>query len=224
MKKVINDFQRPSRELIERFQKAIDCYSASCVFGDAMLREGVMDSAIKPYERAKTVGVALTVKLDPNDLVDCLDALKVAQPGDFIVVNANGETETSIWGGLMSGLCLQKGVVGAIVDGGIRDIDESRDLGFPVWSRSITPRATHTILSGRLDPIQINIPIVCGGVIVNPGDIIVADEIGAVVIPKEHAEEIVEKAEKQAEMEELTRQQIKQGKTVDELLAEFGRL
>jgi regulator of RNase E activity RraA len=200
------------------------CYSASCVFADVQRRRNVMHSAIKPISNGTLVGPALTVKLSPGDLVDCLDALPLAQPNDVIVVDAGGETETSVWGGLMGGLCLQKGVKGAILDGAGRDIDELRDLEFLLFSRSITARGTHTMYSQRKDELDINVPITCGGVVVNPGDMIIADENGITTVPGSQLEEILKLGKEQAEREESTRQQIAKGKTVDELLEEFGRI
>jgi regulator of RNase E activity RraA len=99
-----------------------------------------------------------------------------------------------------------------------------RDLGFPLVARAIVPRSTHSPYSKRLEPIEINVPIVCGGALVNPGDIVLADEIGVVAVPQEEAAGVLERALEQAELEEATRQRINAGKTVDELLAEFGRL
>jgi regulator of RNase E activity RraA len=162
--------------------------------------------------------------MEPGNQVDCLDALEVAQSGDVIVVDAAGETETSIWGGLMSGLCKMKGVVGAVVDGSIRDTDETRDLGFYIFSKGIVPRSTHTPFSGRMEPIEINVTIQCAGVVVAPGDVVLGDEVGVVVVPQEHAEDILEKARTLAENEEKTRARIREGKTVEEILAEFGRM
>jgi 4-hydroxy-4-methyl-2-oxoglutarate aldolase len=226
MAKIIKERERTaSPEVIEGFKELLKVYSPSCVIADAQERAGVMSSYMKPIDRStRFAGSALTVRLEPGDLVDCLDALSVAQAGDVIVVDAAGDTEVSMWGGLMSGLCQMKGVVGAIVDGGIRDIDETRDLGFGIFSKSIVPRGTHTMLTGRKDPIAINVPIQCAGVLVNPGDIVIGDETGVTVVPLELAEEILEKAQKQAALEEATRARIREGKTVDELLAEFGRL
>lgn len=225
MRKVINDIpNRPSDELVEGFRALLSVYSPSCLVADSMERAGVMHSSIKPVSGRRFVGVALTVKLFPGDLVDCLDALSVAKKGDAIVVDACGETETSVWGGLMSGLCMQKGVAGAVVDGAVRDIDEIRDIGFPLWARAVVPRSTHSPYSKRLEPIEINVPINCGGVLVYPGDIILADEIGVVVISKENAENVLAKAKELAQNEERTRRRIREGKTVEELLQEFGRL
>jgi 4-hydroxy-4-methyl-2-oxoglutarate aldolase len=218
------DFKRPDAALIKRFKEVAKCYSASCVFADVQRRRGVMDSAIKPISNGTLVGAALTVKLSGGDLQDCLNALAIAQEDDVIVVEAAGETETSVWGGLMGGLCLQKGVKGAIIDGAGRDIDELRDLNFQLFTRSITARGTHTMYSGRKDEMQLNVPIQCGGTIVGPGDMIVADENGIAVVPNGELEEVLQLAKEQAEREEQTRQAITKGKTVDELLEEFGRL
>ena len=226
MKKIIQ--QRTVKidpNVVQGFKELLKVYSPSCVVADSQERAGVMRSYIKPITNdARFVGPALTVRLEPGNQVDCLDALSVAQDGDVIVVDAAGETETSIWGGLMSGLCKMKGVVGAVVDGAIRDTDETRDLNFYIFSKAIVPRSTHSPFSGRMDPIEINVPIQCAGILVNPGDLVLADEIGVVVIPQESAAEVLEKARTQAENEEKTRARIREGKTVDQILAEFGRM
>ncbi len=226
MRKVINKRNvRVDPGILQGFQDLLKIYSPSCVVADSQERAGVMHSNLRPLtQSARFVGPALTVRLEPGNQVDCLDALSVAEAGDVIVVDAAGETETSIWGGLMSGLCKMKGVVGAVIDGAMRDTDETRDLGFHVFAKAIVPRSTHTPFSGRMEPIEINVPIQCGGVIVNPGDIVLADEIGVVVISRENGAEILEKARAQADKEEQTRARIREGRTVEQILAEFGRM
>ena len=224
MTQIVNDFKRPDKALVEQYKEVAKCYSVSCVFADVQRRRGVMHSAIKPIFNGTLVGPALTVKLSTGDLQDCLDALALVQPGDVIVVDAGGDTETSIWGGLMGGLCLQKGVKGAIVDGAVRDIDELRDLGFFLFYRSVTARGTHTMYSKRKDELDINVSIQCGGVVVNPGDMIIADENGITVVPNTDLESVLKLAKEQAEREEATRKAIAAGKTVDELIEEFGRI
>jgi regulator of RNase E activity RraA len=224
MRKVVNESRRAPAELVEGFRSLLHRYSPSCIVSDCMERAQTLHSAIKPIVGGRFVGSAVTVRLFPGDLVDCLDALKVSGEGDVVVVDAAAETETSIWGGLMAGLCLQRGVVGAIVDGAIRDVDELRDLGFPILARAVVPRSTHSPYSNRLEPIEINVPIVCAGALVHPGDVVLADEIGAVVVPQADASAVLERALEQAENEEATRQLIKEGRSVDELLEEFGRL
>ena len=226
MRKIIQPrLNSPDPEVLQGFKDLLKVYSPSCVVADAQERAGVMRSYLRPLSKeTRFVGPALTVRLEPGNQVDCLDALSVAQSGDVIVVDAAGETETSIWGGLMSGLCKMKGVIGAVVDGSIRDTDETRDLGFQIFSKAIVPRSTHSPYSGRMEPIEINVQIQCAGVIVRPGDLVLGDEIGVVVIPLEESARVLVLAREQAEKEEKTRAKIREGKTVEQLLAEFGRL
>lgn len=211
--------------LIKPFRDMEDVLSLSCVVGDAMERDNVMRPDIKPRSiEKKIIGPAITVKLTAGDIVDCLGVFEIAKPGDVVVIDAFGETETSIWGGLMSGLARNAGVAGAIIDGSCRDTDESRMLGFPISAKSVGPRASHTAYSGRKEPIEINTPIVCGGVIVRPGDLVVADEIGVAVVPCEQLAEVYQRAREQADKEIATREEILRGASVEELLAKFGRI
>jgi regulator of RNase E activity RraA len=166
----------------------------------------------------------LTVQLSKGDLVDPLKALEMGQPGDIIVVDAGGDTETSVCGGLMGGLAKNRGIRAMIVDGAGRDTDELEDIGWPIWARALTPRGTHTMFSARKEELSINVPVACGGVLVKPGDFVVADTIGVAVVPLEKAEEIVKLAREQAEREQKTREWVAKGKTVEDLLAEFGRI
>lgn len=223
MLKKYEDFERRP-DLLARFDALLPTWSISCVFADVMYRTGVMISAIKPPFKAKAVGQAITVQLSKGDLVDPLKALEMGQPGDMIVVDAGGDTETSVCGGLMGGLAKNRGIRGMVVDGAGRDIDELEAIGWPIWSRAITARGTHTMFSGRKEELSINVPVACGGVVVNPGDFIVADTIGVAVIPLAQADEILAQAKEQADREEATRKWVKQGKTAEDLLAEFGRI
>lgn len=223
MLKVFNEFERRP-DLLKRFDELLPCYSVSCIFADVMYRQNVMHSGIKPAFKAKIVGQAITVQLSGGDLVDPLKALEMGQPGDVIVVNAGGDTETSVCGGLMGGLAKNRGIRGMVVDGAGRDIDELEDISWPIWTRAITPCGTHTMFSQRKEELSINVPIACGGVIVKPGDFIVADTIGVVVVPFERAEEFLTLAAEQADREQKTRVWVSQGKTVEDLLAEFGRI
>lgn len=223
MLKTFADFERRP-DLLARFDALLPVYSISCVFADVMYRTGVMTSAIKPPFRAKAVGQALTVQLSKGDLVDPLKALEMGRPGDMIVVDAGGDTETSVCGGLMGGLAKNRGIRGMVVDGAGRDIDELEDIGWPIWTRAITARGTHTMFSGRKEELSINVPVACGGVAVRPGDFVVADTIGVVVVPLEKADEVLTLAREQADREQATREWVAKGKTVEDLLAEFGRI
>lgn len=223
MLKVYNDFERQP-ELLKKFDNVLQCYSASAVFADVQYRTGVMDSGIKPAFRAKITGQAITVQLSKGDLVDPLKALEMGQAGDVIVVDAGGDQNTSVCGGLMGGLAQNRGIRGMIVDGAGRDTDELEDINWPIWTRAITPRGTHTMFSGRKEELSINVPIQCGGIVVSPGDFVVADLMGVTVVPLEKAEEIVKLAQEQADREEKTRKWVAMGKTVEDLLNEFGRI
>ncbi|MFT4727984.1 MAG: 4-hydroxy-4-methyl-2-oxoglutarate aldolase [Granulosicoccus sp.] len=223
MLKIYNEFDR-NPDLLAQFDKVLECYSATAVFADVQYRLGVMDSGIKPAFRAKVTGQAITVQLSIGDLVDPLKALEMGQTGDVIVVDAGGDLNTSVCGGLMGGLAQNRGIRGMIVDGAGRDTDELEDIDWPIWTRAITPRGTHTMFSGRKEELSINVPIQCGGVIVNPGDFIVADLMGVTVIPLDRAQEMVTLAQEQVEREEETRKWVANGKTIEDLLNEFGRI
>jgi regulator of RNase E activity RraA len=223
MLKKFNEFERRP-DLMARVDALLGTYSISCIFADVMYRQNVMHSGIKPPFKAKACGQAITVQLSGGDLVDPLRALEMGQPGDVIVVDAGGDTEVSVCGGLMGGLAKNRGIRAMIVDGAGRDIDELEDINWPIWTRAITARGTHTMFSGRKEELSINVPIQCGGVVVRPGDIIVADTIGVCVVPIEQADELITLAAEQAEREQKTREWVNQGKTVEDLLKEFGRI
>lgn len=223
MLKEYNDFQRQP-ELLKKFDEVLKFYSATAVFADSQYRTGVMDSGIKPAFRAKTCGQAITVQLSKGDLVDPLKALEMGQPGDIIVVDAGGDPNTSVCGGLMGALAQNRGIRGMVVDGAGRDTDELEDIQWPIWTRAVTPRGTHTMFSERKEELSVNVAIACGGVPVNPGDFIVADVMGVTVVPLVKAAEIVELALEQGKREEKTREWVQKGKTVEDLLAEFGRI
>ncbi len=225
MKNIIKEHTKINQDIFDRFRAMKDVYSLSAVISDAQERDNVMRHNIKMRTvNKRIIGPALTVKLTPGDIVDCLAIFDVAQAGDVVVIDAFSESETSIWGGLMSGLCRAAGIIGVVIDGSARDTDESRMLEFPIYSAYVSPRASHTAYSGRKEPIEINTPIVCGGIIVKPGDLVVADEIGVTIAPSEELEEIYMKAKEQANKEEATRAEILKGATVAELLEKFGRI
>jgi 4-hydroxy-4-methyl-2-oxoglutarate aldolase len=182
-----------------------------------------MDSGIKPAFRAKVTGQAITVQLSVGDLVDPLKALEMGQAGDVLsLMLAAIPTPPSA---AVSWVDWRKTVAsaGIIVDGAGRDTDELEDINWPIWTRAITPRGTHTMFSARKEELSINVPIQCGGIIVNPRDFIVADLMGVTVIPLDREQEMVTLAQEQIEREEETRKWVANGKTIEDLLNEFGR-
>ncbi|QQO08614.1 RraA family protein [Breznakiella homolactica] len=225
MKKIIGKRPELDQGILDKFAGLTNVMSVSCVVGDSMERDGIMHSCMKMRSVNKSfIGPAFTVKLSSGFLADCLEIFEHVKPGDVVVIDAFGDTETSIWGGLMSGLAKAAGVKGVVIYGSARDTDESRLLDFPIVSKSVSPREAHSAITKIFEPIELMTPVSCAGVIVNPGDIVVADEIGVSVVPYGQAEAVYEKAAKQAAQEEATRKEILKGATVAELLAKFGRI
>ncbi|RLG92482.1 MAG: bifunctional hexulose-6-phosphate synthase/ribonuclease regulator [Candidatus Hecatellales archaeon] len=179
---------------------------------DAMHRKGEM-VGIKPITNGvKAVGKALTVRTYPGDWAKPVESVDLAEPGTVIVVDAGGGSK-AIWGELATWSCVQKGVSGVVIDGAVRDVDVIRDLKFPVFARTINPTAGDPKGFG-----EINVEIVCGGVRVRPGDWIVADDNGVVVIPRENAVEIANRAKDVFEKEQRIRAEIKRGSTLSKVL------
>ncbi|MFI6292666.1 RraA family protein [Nonomuraea sp. NPDC050790] len=224
METIYNDVERPPQELVDAFREVLKEYSPSCLVTDARRRTGAIGGLLPVLPHQKIAGPALTVNLSIDDLVDCMPVLSRARPGDVIVLACHRSTRTAMWGGLMSTLSLKAGVAAGIVDGAIRDVDEIRDLGFPVWYRGTVPRPSPTAVHNRTEPVQVNVPVVVDGQVIHPGDIIVADENGIAVVPSADAQDVLEGTRVQIGKEKTIRDKINSGATVSELLAEFGHL
>lgn len=224
METVRNELNRPPEEIVEGFRAVLAEYSPSCLVTDARRRVGAIGGLLPVKHHHKIAGPALTVNLSIDDLVDCMPVLTRAQPGDVIVVACHGTTRTAMWGGLMSTLSRQIGLAAGIVDGAIRDVDEIRDLDFPVWYRSTVPRPSPTAVHDRTEPVQVNVPVVIDGQVINPGDILVADENGIAVVPQGEAETVLARTRMNIDRERVIREEIGSGLSVAELIAEFGHL
>lgn len=155
---------------------------------DNMNRLPCMDSGIKLMNNnnLKLTGVAFTVKTRPGDNLLIHKALDMAGPGDVIVVDAQGDMTNSLLGELICFYAIKRGINGMIVDGAIRDFDTIADLDFPMFARGVTPKGPY-----KDGPGEINVPISCGGQVVNPGDIVVGDCDGVVVISPKDALELL---------------------------------
>lgn len=149
-----------------------------------------MDPAIKPLkEEYRVAGKAFTVKMPVGDNLAVLKAIREAEPGDVLVIDAKGDAYRAVAGDFIIGLAQTLGIKGMVIDGVIRDIVGTKELNFPVFCRGTTVAA-----SGKAGWGEINVPISCGGTTVHPGDIIVADADGVVVVPQDQAEEILRKS------------------------------
>ena len=156
---------------------------------DAMHGMGVIDDGIhQTYAPMKQIfGPAITVDLTPGDGLMLRAVLDVARPGDVIVANAHGVPGRAVLGGTVAMHMVHRGVAGLIVDGAVRDVSEFRALGFPVMARSITPRSGTSAAGWG----EVNVPIACGSAVVHPGDVVVGDEEGAVVVPRRWVQAVV---------------------------------
>ena len=213
------------KNLVDAFREVATASVADAVDKVAGKRS-YMDQSIKPrINDKKVVGPGVTVQEGPTTAVvppqHALELIDSAEAGCVMVIGIDGEANVAVWGGLMTAGAYARDLAGAILDGGVRDLTEiRRDYGFPVYARAVSPGTT----LGRFKTLGANVPVVCGGVEVNPGDFIVADLDGVVVVPRAHAEEIL------AMSQEIDRRELEQAKLIvqarslKEGLAKYGRI
>jgi regulator of RNase E activity RraA len=213
------------KELVEGFTKVASASVADAV-DQIVGKRGYMDYTIKPrINEKKVVGPAVTIQEGPTDEVlppqHALDAIDESPEGSVIVIGVNGEPNVAIWGGIMTAGAVANGLAGAILDGGVRDIMEiRRDYDFSVFARSISPGTT----LGRFKTLSSNEPVECGGILVNPGDLIVADLDGVVVVPKEHVTAVLERATEIEMREAKQAKLIRETKSLRQGLAKYKRI
>ncbi|HBT49772.1 MAG: Dimethylmenaquinone methyltransferase [Caldanaerobacter subterraneus] len=217
--RVIMNIKRPPRELVEKFKE----FSTPNI-ADNMNRFFCVASEIKMINEKKDlkmVGTALTVKTRIADNLMVHKALEIAKPGDVIVVDAAGDMNNAILGEIMVRLAMKRKLAGFLIDGCIRDSSAIRELDFPVFARGANPKGPY-----KDGPGEINVPISCGGVVIRPGDILVGDADGVVVVPPEEAENVLENTKKIVEKEKLMFEQIEKGTLdrswIDKTLRERG--
>lgn len=178
---------RPDVSVVERLRP---CRSAD--LSDALNRSGTM-VGLRPVflPTPPVIGPAVTISAPAGGINIIKAGLETARSGDVVVVNCQGNTSYAVLGGNIALGMARRGVQGLIIDGAVRDVSELRALPFPTWARGVATAA------GSVDAPagEVNIPIACGGVVVNPGDIVIADEDGIVVVPSWYAEEAAQKVE-----------------------------
>lgn len=174
---------------------------------EAQKRTGLMDSVMRPiYPNAHAAGTAVTVLCQPGDNLMIHAAMAVVQRGDILVVTTKSPSTDGMFGDLLAESCRAHGVVGLIIDAGIRDVMELTSMAFPVWARAISAQGTVKATAG-----SVNVHVVCAGALVSPGDVIVADQDGVVVVPKRNATEVSRLGEARRKKEELTRARLRSG-------------
>ncbi len=200
----------PKKSLEEELESILREVSTPNI-SDAMHRKGAMRDIHPINLGTKIVGRAVTVQTFAGDWAKPVEAIDLAGPGNVLVIY-NGSNNIAPWGGLATLSCKNRGIEGVVVDGAVRDVDEIRALNYPIFSSGITPNAGDPKGMG-----EINAEITCGGQLVRPGDYIVGDESGVVVIPKERAYEIARRAKEVEKMESRLYEEIRRGKTLSQV-------
>ena len=197
---------------LAKWQQAVTEVSVSHI-SDAMGRVGVPAGLLPLNPQAKLLGTAYTVRPWPGDNLTLHYALKHAKLGRVLVVDGGGRTDVALWGELMSLCAKEQGLAGIVIDGAVRDRDVLEKMDFPVYASPITPRGPLKLAMG-----QVNLPVNCGGVVVQPGDLLVGDADGLVVVPAAQTEQVLIAALAVAARERQLRSQIRGGAVLYDLL------
>jgi 3-hexulose-6-phosphate synthase/6-phospho-3-hexuloisomerase len=216
-KKIRAEMASPSMKIPEKKSSEEETHSllmqvSSANISDAMHRKGAMRGVISICGNVKMAGRAVTVHTVAGDWAKPVEAIDVARKNEVIVINNDGAAHIAPWGELATLSCISKGISGVVIDGAVRDVDDIRELKFPLFAKAIVPNAGEPKGFG-----EINTEIQCCGQYVRPGDWITGDESGVVVIPAERAYEIARRALEIKKNEERIREEIRRGGTLSEL-------
>ncbi|MER7063579.1 4-carboxy-4-hydroxy-2-oxoadipate aldolase/oxaloacetate decarboxylase [Streptomyces albidoflavus] len=194
--------ERADRAAVE----ALSAFGVATVH-EAMGRLGLMRPYIRPvYEGARLCGTAVTVLLQPGDNWMLHVAAEQVREGDVVVAGCTTESEDGFFGELLATSLRARGAAGLVIDGGCRDVDDLRRMDFPVFSRAVNAKGTVKATLG-----SVNVPVVVANALVNPGDVVVADADGVVVVPAARAAEVAEAAARREAAEEGKRQRFRDG-------------
>ena len=210
--RITEDIPRVSSELLNGIAE----YTAPELC-DACVIATAMDHGIKPrVTQKKIVGQAVTLRLTLGDSLMVTKAMSLCRPGDILVIDAHGSCDNAVWGDRRSLAAVALGLGGAVIDGAVRDIEENEKLGFPLYARAVCCAGSSKGANG-----EINVPVACGGVTVNPGDIIVGDRNGVVVVPIAFVGQVTERArENRKKSDRLGEEMRTSGKVIPDSVAE----
>ena len=183
--RIVRHIQRADADLIAGLGQ---CGSATV--HEAQGRRGFVDASIRPIQKDRRLaGSAVTVSCHPGDNLMIHAAVEMCQAGDILVVTNTAPSSHGMFGELIATSLISRGVHALVIDAGVRDTSELRQLGFAVWSRFVSCQGTV-----KASPGSVNVPVVLGGVVVDPGDVIVADDDGVVVVKREEAGSVLEQS------------------------------
>lgn len=215
---VIRDFVRVDADLVKQASN----YQAS-ILADVAGRRGTFSSRIAPLAPSMRIaGPALTVEVRPGDNLMIHAAMSLAKPGDVLIIDGKGDETCALMGEIMVSQCMALGIAGVVIYGSVRDTDAIRELGFPMFAVGANPNGPTKLVPGR-----VNWPVSVGGTVVNPGDLIVADADGVVVVETSKAASVVAQAAKKVADETARIAGIRSGKQLrpswlDDALAKAG--
>lgn len=199
---VVRNIQRTDASAIATFE----ALGVSTVH-EALGRSGLMKPYLRPiYPGAQIAGPAVTILAQPGDNWMLHVAIEQCQAGDVVVVGCTADNTDGMFGELLATSMRARGIKGLIIDAGCRDVKPLHDMSFPVWSKAISAKGTVKATLGA-----VNVPVVCAGVNVEPGDAVVADDDGVVIVPRKLAVEVAQKAQKRHDEEDAKRKQLAAG-------------
>lgn len=199
---VVRNIVRADAALVKRLG-ALGVSTAHEAYG----RHGLMKPYLRPaWAGGEAAGTAVTVLAHPGDNWMIHVAVEHCKPGDILVVGCSADNTDGMFGDLLATSLMARGVTGLIIDAGCRDVKSLREMGFPVWSKAISAKGTVKATLGA-----VNVPVVCAGINVMPGDAVIADDDGVVVIRKKDVADVVTKGEKRQADEEGKRKQLASG-------------